>query len=83
MFFSLISILLFKNPLLKKLVDNIAKFVGDNKLDGVDLDLECWWPAEGSKAADQGGNSGSPHVLFFFSFNAFYPFLSFFFFLLY
>lgn len=51
------------SPLLKKLVDNIAKFVGDNELDGVDLDLECWWPDEGSSAADQGGrNSGNPHV---------------------
>ncbi|BAY95893.1 glycosyl hydrolase, BNR repeat protein (plasmid) [Microchaete diplosiphon NIES-3275] len=49
------------NPLLDKAVQNVANFVNSNNLDGVDLDLECWWGKPGEK--DQGGRKKSegPH----------------------
>ena len=32
---------------LDKAVQNVAQFVKDNAIDGVDLDLECWWDKNG------------------------------------
>jgi GH18 family chitinase len=60
------------DPRLDKAVQNVAKFVKDNALDGVDLDLECWWDPNGNAANDQGGRAktkgahpaGSALVLF-------------------
>jgi len=57
---------------LDKAVQNVAKFVKDNALDGVDLDLECWWDPNGNADNDQGGRAktkgahpaGSALVLF-------------------
>src|SRR5262245_62160309 len=57
---------------LDKAVQNVAKFIKDNALDGVDLDLECWWDPNGNAANDQGGRAktkgahpaGSALVLF-------------------
>lgn len=41
------------HPLLQTAVQNIVQFVQANALDGVDLDLECWWsPTAGGP--DQG-----------------------------
>src|ERR1035438_9053680 len=40
------------NPLLNQAVQNVVNFVQSNALDGVDLDLECWWGKPGEK--DQG-----------------------------
>jgi GH18 family chitinase/pimeloyl-ACP methyl ester carboxylesterase len=49
------------SPLLDLAVRNIVNFVQVNSLDGVDLDLECWWGKPGEK--DQGGRpkSDGPH----------------------
>jgi GH18 family chitinase len=44
---------------LDKAVQNVAKFVKDNGLDGVDLDLECWWDPNGNAGNDQGGRAKS------------------------
>jgi GH18 family chitinase len=44
---------------LEKAVQNVSKFVRDNALDGVDLDLECWWDPNGDAAKDQGGRAKS------------------------
>jgi GH18 family chitinase len=44
---------------LDKAVQNVAKFVKDNALDGVDLDLECWWDPNGNASNDQGGRAKS------------------------
>jgi GH18 family chitinase len=48
---------------LDKAVQNVAQFVKDNALDGVDLDLECWWDKNGDASKDQGGRDKSkgPH----------------------
>jgi len=48
---------------LDKAVQNISKFVKDNALDGVDLDLECWFDPNGDASKDQGGRpkSKGPH----------------------
>jgi len=42
-------------------VENVIKFVSDFNLDGVDLDLECWWGKPGEQ--DQGGRlkGDGPH----------------------
>jgi GH18 family chitinase len=47
--------------LLDPAVDNVVGFVNANNLDGVDLDLECWWGKPGDK--DQGGRAKAdgPH----------------------
>jgi GH18 family chitinase len=49
------------NQLLDRVVKNVVNFVNANNLDGVDLDLECWWGKPGEK--DQGGRpkSEGPH----------------------
>jgi GH18 family chitinase len=49
------------NPLIDQVVRNVVDFVKLNNLDGVDLDLECWWGKAGDK--DQGGRltSDGPH----------------------
>lgn len=51
------------NPLLAKAVQNVVNFVKSNNLDGVDLDLECWWDRNGDPKKDQGGRpkSQGPH----------------------
>jgi GH18 family chitinase len=48
---------------LDKAVQNVTQFVQDNALDGVDLDLECWWDKNGDASKDQGGRDKSkgPH----------------------
>lgn len=49
------------NPLLIKAVQKVVDFVRSNNLDGVDLDLECWWGKPGE--SDQGGRpkGAGPH----------------------
>lgn len=49
------------SPLLKTAVKNVVDFVYSQGLDGVDLDLECWWGKVGEP--DQGGRlkSDGPH----------------------
>lgn len=47
------------NPLLDQAVQNVVNFVNLNNLDGVDLDLECWWDRNGDPSKDQGGRSTS------------------------
>ncbi|AFZ05556.1 glycoside hydrolase family 18 [Oscillatoria nigro-viridis PCC 7112] len=49
------------NPLLDRAVQNVVNFVNSNNLDGVDLDLECWWGKPGEQ--DQGGRpkGDGPH----------------------
>jgi GH18 family chitinase len=51
------------DPLLGKAVQNVVNFVQSNFLDGVDLDLECWWDKNGDPNKDQGGRktSDGPH----------------------
>ncbi|WP_375504484.1 glycoside hydrolase family 18 protein, partial [uncultured Nostoc sp.] len=51
------------NPLLDQAVQNVLNFVKSNDLDGVDLDLECWWDKNNDASKDQGGRSKSegPH----------------------
>lgn len=51
------------DPRLGQAVQNVVKFVTDNALDGVDLDLECWWDRNGDPTKDQGGRATStgPH----------------------
>ena len=50
------------DPLLRQTVQKVVDFVQENDLDGVDLDLECWW-AKTSGGQDQGGRpkSDGPH----------------------
>lgn len=43
------------NPLLDQAVQNVVNFVNLNNLDGVDLDLECWWDRNGDASKEQGG----------------------------
>ncbi len=43
------------DPVLKKAVQNVVDFVKSNDLDGVDLDLECWWDENNDASKDQGG----------------------------
>ena len=43
------------HPSLDAAVQLVARFVHDNGLDGVDLDLECWWDRAGDASKDQGG----------------------------
>ncbi len=47
------------NPLLDRAVQNVVNFVNLNNLDGVDLDLECWWDRNGDPSKDQGGRPTS------------------------
>jgi len=47
------------SPLLNQAVQNVVNFVSSNNLDGVDLDLECWWDKNGDASKDQGGRSSS------------------------
>ncbi|MFF2361281.1 glycoside hydrolase family 18 protein [Streptomyces sp. NPDC058122] len=49
------------SPLLGRAVNNVTDFVTACNLDGVDLDLECWWGKPG--APDQGGRlkADGPH----------------------
>ena len=49
------------HPLLDQVVQKVVHFVQANALDGVDLDLECWWGKPGEQ--DQGGRpkSDGPH----------------------
>ncbi|WP_327576877.1 MULTISPECIES: glycoside hydrolase family 18 protein [unclassified Streptomyces] len=49
------------SPKLDKAVRTVVDFVTHNGLDGVDLDLECWWGRPGQQ--DQGGRmkSDGPH----------------------
>lgn len=44
-----------ENPLLDKAVKEVVEFIRSNSLDGVDLDLECWWDKNGDASKDQGG----------------------------
>lgn len=44
-------------PLLDVAVQNVMNFVIANRLDGVDLDLECWWSPDGDRSKDQGGRT--------------------------
>ena len=48
-----------ESPLLNQAVQNAVNFVNSNHLDGVDLDLECWWDKNGDASKDQGGRSSS------------------------
>ncbi|MEU6660327.1 glycosyl hydrolase family 18 protein [Streptomyces sp. NPDC046821] len=50
-----------ESPKLDKTVRAVVDFVTQNGLDGVDLDLECWWGRPGGQ--DQGGRmkSDGPH----------------------
>ena len=50
-----------ENNLINIVVENVSKFVSDFNLDGVDLDLECWWGKPGEQ--DQGGRlkGSGPH----------------------
>lgn len=52
-----------ESPLLDKAVQNVVNFVNSNNLDGVDLDLECWWDKNGDPSKDQGGRTemDGPH----------------------
>jgi GH18 family chitinase len=43
------------DPVLEKAVKNVVDFVKKNGLDGVDLDLECWWDKNSDPNKDQGG----------------------------
>lgn len=43
------------DPLLDRAVQNVVSFVNSHNLDGVDLDLECWWGKP-----DQGDMGGRP-----------------------
>jgi GH18 family chitinase len=43
------------DPVLQKAVKNVVDFVESNGLDGVDLDLECWWDENNDASKDQGG----------------------------
>jgi GH18 family chitinase len=43
------------DPVLQKAVNNVVDFVESNGLDGVDLDLECWWDENNDPNKDQGG----------------------------
>ncbi|MBL1100581.1 glycoside hydrolase family 18 protein [Streptomyces coffeae] len=49
------------SPKLDQTVRNVVDYVTHNSLDGVDLDLECWWGRPGEQ--DQGGRTKSdgPH----------------------
>ncbi len=49
--------------MLDKAVQNVVNFVNSNELDGVDLDLECWWDKNSDASKDQGGRpkSEGPH----------------------
>lgn len=42
-------------PVLQKAVKNVVDFVKKNGLDGVDLDLECWWDKNNDPNKDRGG----------------------------
>lgn len=43
------------DPVLQKAVKNVVDFVESHGLDGVDLDLECWWDKNSDPSKDQGG----------------------------
>ncbi|WP_250126677.1 glycosyl hydrolase family 18 protein [Chroococcidiopsis sp. CCMEE 29] len=43
------------DPVLQKAVKNVVDFVEKYGLDGVDLDLECWWDKNNDANKDQGG----------------------------
>ena len=43
------------SPLFESAVQKVVDFVNANDLDGVDLDLECWWDKNGNPRNDQGG----------------------------
>ena len=47
------------DSVLSKAVKNVVDFVKANDLDGVDLDLECWWDENNDASKDQGGRSKS------------------------
>jgi GH18 family chitinase len=51
------------DPVLEKAVKNVVDFVKSKGLDGVDLDLECWWDKNNDQNKDQGGRlkSDGPH----------------------
>jgi len=49
------------NPLLDRAVQNVVNFVNSNNLDGVDLDLECWWGKPGEKEQAGRPKSEGPH----------------------
>ena len=51
------------DPRLEQAVQNVVQFVTNNALDGVDLDLECWWDKNGDPNKDQGGRARTmgPH----------------------
>ncbi len=52
------------DPVLQKAVKNVVDFVNTYGLDGVDLDLECWWDKNNDANKDQGGRlkSDGPHA---------------------
>jgi GH18 family chitinase len=43
------------DPIIQHVVTNVANFVQAHNLDGVDLDLECWWDPSGDPTKDHGG----------------------------
>src|SRR5262249_17147118 len=43
------------DPLLEQVLQRVVVFVKSNNLDGVDLDLECWWDRNNDPNKDQGG----------------------------
>lgn len=51
------------NDLLEQSAKLVSSFVLENDLDGVDLDLECWWDKNGDASNDQGGRmrQDGPH----------------------
>jgi GH18 family chitinase len=44
-----------KDQAFLKAVDNVVRYVKEHGLDGIDLDLECWWDPAGDPAKDNGG----------------------------
>ncbi|PSM48189.1 hypothetical protein C7Y66_15745 [Chroococcidiopsis sp. CCALA 051] len=51
------------DPLLNRAVQKVVDFVESNSLDGVDLDLECWWDKNSDPSKDRGGRKkdDGPH----------------------
>jgi GH18 family chitinase len=51
------------DPIVGQTVQKVVDFVKSNNLDGVDLDLECWWDKNSDASKDQGGRpkSQGPH----------------------
>ncbi|MFD9407047.1 glycoside hydrolase family 18 protein [Streptomyces sp. NPDC059989] len=53
-----------EDPAFVKMCENVAGFVREHQLEGVGLDLACWWDEKGAAAGDLGGRSiaKGPHA---------------------